>query len=115
MVILLDNDDEFRNALAMNLVEDGHHVKQYKRPFDVPPLESLEGVCMLIVDQHLDQQSGISFADGFHRVHPSVPVVLITVFANDHLNAEVTARDFITLLFKPIDYENLTRLLTHAR
>jgi len=115
VVILLDNGDEFRDALAANLIEDGHCVKEYKRPLDVPPLESFEGVYMLIVDQHLDQVSGLAFADGFHRVHPSVPVVLITVFASDHLDAEVTARDFITLLFKPIDYENLTRLRARAR
>jgi DNA-binding NtrC family response regulator len=114
MVILLDDDDDFRAALAANLRDDGYKVSHYARPRDVPPLTSLERVSVLIVDYQMDGEDGLAFADRFHRSHPAVPVVMVTAYASHHLDAEVAARPFMSLRRKPVQYEEIARLLPPA-
>ena len=111
MVLLLDSDDDFRSALAANLTDDGHAVVHFARPRDVPPLATFEELTLLILDYQLDGEDGLSFADRFHASHPRVPVVMVTTYASDRLEAEVAARTFLTLRHKPVDYEELARLL----
>ena len=111
MVLLLDSDDDFRSALAANLADDGHAVVHFARPRDVPPLATFEELTLLILDYQLDGEDGLSFADRFHASHPRVPVVMVTTYASDRLEAEVAARTFLTLRHKPVDYEELAQLL----
>ena len=47
----------------------------------------------------------------FHRSHPEVPVVMVTAYWSDHLDAEIERRGDPTLQRKPVDYEELARLL----
>ena len=111
MVVLLDHDDDFRSALAANLTDDGYMVQHFARPADVPPLTSFEGLTVLILDFEMDGEDGLSFADRFHATHPHVPVVMVTAYWSSFLDAEVAARNFITLCRKPVDYEELARLI----
>lgn len=115
MVLLLDDDEDFRLALAATLADDGHVVRHFARPAEVPPLSSLEGLAILILDYQVGGEDGLLFADRFHSAHPDVPVVMVTAYCSDHLDAEVAARDFITLRRKPVDYDDLARLLPAER
>ena len=111
MVLLLDDDNDFRSALAANLADDGYEVTDFARPADVPPLASFDGLAALILDYQMGGEDGLSFADRFHAAHPDVPVVMLTAYWSDFLDAEIAARDFITLRRKPVDYEELARLI----
>jgi DNA-binding NtrC family response regulator len=111
MVLLLDDDDAFRHALAANLIDDGYRVRDFARPADVPPLPLPEAITMLIVDFEMGGENGLAFADRFHASHPDAPVVMLTAYWSDYLDREIGARDFITLRRKPVDYDELARLL----
>jgi DNA-binding NtrC family response regulator len=111
MVLLLDDDETFRHALAANLSDDGYRVCEFARPADVPPLPLPEAITMLIVDFEMGGENGLAFADRFHVSHPDVPVVMLTAYWSDYLDREIGARDFITLRRKPVDYDELARLL----
>jgi len=111
MVLLLDNDDDFRSALAANLIDDGYTVAHFARPAELPPLASFDRLTMLILDYQTDGEDGLSFADRFHTTHPDVPVVMLTTYRSGYLDAAVGTRDFISLRRKPVDYEDLARLL----
>ncbi len=114
MVLLLDDDDDFRLALAANLTDDGYAVRGFGRPAELPSLGSFEALTLLILDQQLEGESGLAFADRFHVVHPRVPVVMLTAYESDHLRAAVARRDFMTLRRKPVDYEEIARLLPQS-
>jgi DNA-binding NtrC family response regulator len=110
MVLLLDDDDDFRLALAANLSDDGHYVRHFARPADIQ-LPFSEAVSMLILDYEMAGEDGLSFADRFHAAHPDVPVVMVTAHWSEFLDHEIAARDFIVLRRKPVDYDDLVRLL----
>lgn len=111
MVLLLDEDADFREALVAHLVDDGHGVCHFRRPAELPPLHTFEALTLLILDQQLQGESGLVFADRFHAAHPAVPVVLLTAYESDRLRAEAARRPWVALRRKPIDYEELARLL----
>jgi DNA-binding NtrC family response regulator len=111
MVLLVDDDQDFRKALADNLADDGIVVHQFDRPSQVPPLDSLDELTMVILDYQMEGENGLEFADKFHASHPEVPVVLVTAYWSAYLDAEVERRGYLTLRRKPVDYEDLARLL----
>ncbi len=116
MVLLLDDDRDFRSALAANLADDGIAVQEFGHPDEVPPLSSYERLSMLIIDYQLRGQDGLAFADRFHAAHPDVPVVMVTAYWTAHLEAEAARRRaYLTLRRKPIDYDEIAGLLPDRR
>lgn len=108
VVVLIDDDESFRTALAENLRDDGYRVLEYTVPAEVPPLEDVPPeVRALITDYEMPGSNGLAFADRFHTVHPGVPVVLVTAFPTPNLVAQVAARNFVRLIRKPLVYEEL--------
>jgi two-component system nitrogen regulation response regulator GlnG len=110
MVLLLDDDDDFRLALAANLIDDGHRVQHFASSAGIE-MPFNESVSMLIVDYEMGGEDGLSFADRFHAAHPDVPVVMVTAHSSEFLDYEIAARHFITLRRKPVDYDDLARLM----
>ncbi len=103
-VLLIDDDDDFRDGLAENLRDDGHRVEERADP---PPLTALRGLsnfAVVIIDYQLPDDDGVRFADRLHAVHPEIPIILITAYWTDHLEAQIEARAFLHLVRKPFDY-----------
>jgi DNA-binding NtrC family response regulator len=111
MVLLIDDDDSFRNALAENLRDDGLTVVECAAAADVPPLETLDGVRVVITDYDMPETNGLAFADVFHAAHPQVPVLLVTAVPIHRLHAHAAMRGFVRLLRKPLDYGELRNVL----
>jgi DNA-binding NtrC family response regulator len=110
-IVLLDDDESFRNALAENLRDDGYHVVEYAAAHEVPPLTALDEVRVVVTDYDLPGTNGLTFADTFHSVYPDVPIILVTGVCTRSLEDQAAARGFVCLLRKPIEYDTLYHLL----
>jgi DNA-binding NtrC family response regulator len=53
----------------------------------------------------------VAFADRFHAARPDAPVVLMTAFLTHAVEAQVAVRPFLTVLSKPLDYNEFHTLL----
>jgi len=116
MVLLLDDDETFRTALSELLSDDGHAVKAYGSVAEMPPLSDLPAPSALITDYQLGRgEDGLEFARRFNAVHPDVPIILVTAYASDHVTQSAAAMPYLSLLRKPMPYEDLQRLLDPAR
>lgn len=113
MLLLVDDDDLFRSALAANLREDGFEVVEYPCGLLVP-LDRLHGVQAVLTDYMMDKEDGLTFARRFHAMWPGVPVIVITAFATAHLEHAAAASDYLTVLQKPLDYDALLARLPGA-
>jgi DNA-binding NtrC family response regulator len=110
-VLLLDDDESFRNALAENLRDDGYSVAEYTTAHEVPPLTALAEVRAVVTDYDMPGPNGLIFADMFHAAYPNVPIIMVTSACTKALEAQTAARDFVSLLPKPIEYGQLYHLL----
>ena len=110
MVLLLDDDENFRNALAENLREDGYDVVEYGTAHELP-LTALGQVQVLVTDYDMPGTNGLTFADSFHAAYPDVPIIMVTGACTKNLEAQAAARGFVSLLRKPLEYDKLHTLL----
>jgi two-component system C4-dicarboxylate transport response regulator DctD len=110
VVLVLDDDEDFRTALAETLRDDGYEVLDYATPVEVP-LSDLGNIAALVTDYRMPLADGVSFADKFHALHADAPVVLVTSYSTAFLEAEVAARPYVRLMRKPFDYTTLQALL----
>jgi FixJ family two-component response regulator len=113
-IVLLDDDESFRNALAENLRDDGYHVVEYATAREVPPLTALGEVGVVVTDYDMPETNGLAFADTFHAAYPNVPIIMVTGVCTKSLETQAAARGFVCLLRKPIQYDQLQNLLYQA-
>lgn len=111
VILLVDDDESFRSALAENLRDDGYAVIEYAAAQEVPPLGGLTEVSVVVTDYDMPGTDGLAFADRFHAAHPRVPIIMVTGSCATHLQTQATARGFFSLLPKPFPYDRLYRLL----
>ena len=55
-------------------------------------MAALRNVGVVVTDYHMPGRDGLQFADDFHRIHPDVPVILVTTDASGALEAAVRRR-----------------------
>jgi DNA-binding NtrC family response regulator len=111
VILLVDDDPNFRAALNDLLCEEGFAVRVYGSPGEIPPLETLDKIALVITDYEMPEENGLAFADRFHAVHPAVPVVLLTGYGAATLEAALRARRFVHLCGKPFVVEEFQSLL----
>jgi len=114
IVLLIDDDDDFRDGLASLLRDDGHEVVEHAAIRELPPLADLHRVDMLITDFDMPRENGFALAKRFHHVHPTVPVIIVTAFASPNLEEQAAHHQGITVLRKPLDYSALQDLMAPA-
>lgn len=111
VVLVLDADDAFRDALAAALRDDGHEVFDYAEFAEVPPLQALARVTALMMDDGHGGLVQLAFADRLHAKYPDVAIIVTTPFITSFLENEIRTRPHVTLMRKPIDYAALCELL----
>jgi two-component system nitrogen regulation response regulator GlnG len=112
--VLVDDEVSFRTSLAEMLRDDGHVVRDYATPSELPALPSVGDVAVLLTDYDMPGQNGLDLADEFHVCHPTIPVIVLTAYRFGALEAKVQARSFMQLVQKPIDYVALHALIHEA-
>lgn len=114
-ILLVDDDFTFRGALAEMLRDDGHPVQAYGAPREVPDLDRLGPVQLVITDYDMPGKSGLAFADEFHAAQPEAPILLVTAYSTQAIQTQLGTRPFVSLFIKPVDYEALhTRIHERA-
>lgn len=112
-ILIIDDEAEFLAGLAAVLRDDGHVVQECARPCELPPLDTLGEVSLVIIDHDVKKRDGLAFADSFHQAHPSTPIVVLTAYWSLRLAGEVAARSSIHLRRKPITKDELRTLVRH--
>ena len=104
LVVVVDDDEGFRHGLAEHLRDDGHEVLEYGAPDQLPAFETLSRTKLLISDYQMPGEDGLRLAQRFHQTHPQVPVIIVTAYWGEHLNAAANNSGYLNLCRKPLDY-----------
>lgn len=106
-VLLVDEDSDFREALAANLREDGCDVFSYDGWADLPDLASLPPVDLLVTDAAGWVGGGLRFAEAWHWTRPEVPVLVVTADTARAWDTWADHRGGVEVRRKPIDYDRI--------
>jgi DNA-binding NtrC family response regulator len=110
-ILLVDDEASFRTSLAETLRDDGHQVLDYRAPAEIPALADLGQIGVLVTDFEMPGKTGIALADDFHAHHPATPVLLVTAYRTQALEAQAAARPYLRLFHKPVDYDAIHALI----
>jgi two-component system nitrogen regulation response regulator GlnG len=110
-ILLLDDELAFRTSLAESLRDDGHPVRDYGAPAEVPSLADMDDVAILVTDYEMPGQTGLALADDFHAHHGDTPVLLVTAYRTHSLEAQILDRPYLRLVQKPVDYAAIHALI----
>ena len=108
---MIDDDSDFREALADNLREDGYRVYCYDRAASLPPATLLPDVDLLITDASCYSSRSAAFAEAWHRAHPAASVLLLTSDAARAWDAWAERLGGVEVRRKPIDYDRIRSTL----
>ncbi len=111
-ILLAEDDDEWRNLIALNLRRDGHQVMEasdggrllvrmaaaYKRTRDTFDL--------VISDIRMPVCSGLQILEALRGAHWPTPVILMTAFGDDATRKQVERLNAV-LFDKPFDIDDL--------
>jgi two-component system response regulator GlrR len=110
--LVVEDDPDFRDALADNLREDGYRVYCYDGPESVPPAGTLPDIDLVVADATPSANSGMAFAEAWHRAHPEVPVLVLTSDPARGWDAWADRLGGVEVRRKPIDYERIRSTLS---
>jgi DNA-binding NtrC family response regulator len=110
-VLVVDADQCFRSGLAENLRDDGHEVRDYAGPEEVPLLAALADIAVAILDYCPPSPDRLALADALHLAMPDAAVIMVTAYYSDPNEVEVTSRPFVHLQSRPLEYEVLHGLI----
>lgn len=69
---------------------------------------------VVILDVRLSDMSGLDVFDRIRRIDPRLPVIIITAYATTETAIEATKRGAFEYLLKPVDFHQLSELVSKA-
>lgn len=110
-VLVVDDEDLFRNALASTLKHEGYKVTAVQHGKLAQDVIGLEKVDAVISDINMPGMSGIELLHQLKKTNPELPVVLMTGFSDLKETTEAYDLGAKGFLAKPFKKEELLELL----
>jgi two-component system, NtrC family, response regulator len=108
-ILIIDDDKPFREALAESVRDFGHDVVGASGPEEA--LKLIENADVAFLDLKMPNMSGIDF---LREAEPTVPVIVLTAFADSSNTIEAIKLGAFDHLTKPIGRTDLQRVLAAA-
>lgn len=118
-ILVVDDNPAILTAAKICLATAFGKVITLKSPQDIPTVMSQETVDAVLLDMNFapgmnSGQDGLLWLRSIHKLHPGIPVVLVTAYADISLavrGLKNGAADFVT---KPWDNDELLRVVKDA-
>jgi two-component system, OmpR family, response regulator len=117
-VLLVEDDDDNRELMAEVLTASGYHVLSAASGQDGLKTLSEHSVDVVVTDVGMPGMGGLEMAKAAKKIAPTVPVVIVTGWAERDDIARARGKDVDAVLIKPVDPDALTAAVSevvHAR
>lgn len=119
-ILVADDDEDVRALVAETLRSDGHYVLEAADGAELVEClrDALDNLTVrpdvIVSDVRMPKLSGLGVLAELRRSHWNVPVVLITVLADDSVRTVARRLGAVGVLKKPIDMDNLRTAVLNA-
>jgi CheY-like chemotaxis protein len=107
IILLLEDNEEFRTILAENLEDEGHTVLQAGSGHQAIELGAKTRCDLVITDVRMAGIDGIDALAGLRKLHPNLRSIVITGYANDEAPPRAIKQGACDYLYKPFKLSDL--------
>lgn len=113
-VLLVDDELSMLLTLAANLELEGLEVETATSGALALALAREKTFDLVLSDVRMPQMNGVELFREIHKLHPCMPVILMTAFAMESLIEQAIHEGAFAVLPKPFDIDQVLKMLLHA-
>jgi two-component system response regulator GlrR len=106
-ILLVDDDSSVLEVIKLRMEHEEFQVHAAKEYEGAVHSASREAFDLALVDLKLYGKSGIDLMEELHRIHPDMPVIILTGYGSVNSAVDAMKRGACTYLTKPFDFEEL--------
>ncbi len=113
-LLLVDDDPSLLKLLGMRLSSEGFKVVTAESGPEALKILQKEKTDLVISDLRMDEMDGMALFDEIQKVHPNMPVIILTAHGSIPDAVAATQRGVFSFLTKPIDKDALYKAIDEA-
>jgi two-component system, NtrC family, response regulator AlgB len=113
--LIIDDDKTFRDAACLIVEGAGHYAEAVASGSEALPLLKREKFEAVLLDVHLDGESGLELLPRIQEQNPGLPVILFTAEGNVKTAVEAMRRGAVDFLEKPFQREQFLAVLARLQ
>ncbi len=106
-ILLVDDDENFRERMARALRDRGHEVRIAASPAEAERLAAEDSPECAVVDLRMPGGSGLDVVSALRSIDPATAVVVLTGYGSIATALEAVRRGALHYLQKPVDADEL--------
>ena len=106
-ILLVDDDENFRERMARALRDRGHDVRTAAGPDDAVCMATEDSPECAVVDLRMPGGSGLDVVSALRTIDPATTVVVLTGYGSIATALEAVRRGALHYLQKPVDADEL--------
>jgi DNA-binding NtrC family response regulator len=110
-LLIVDDEPEILSILTTWLVRKGHQAQTTNDATKVSALLRGGSFDVVLLDLIMPAVSGLNLVSEIKRDHPSLPLIVMSVIEDTRIAVQVAKEGIEGYLTKPIEFENLERIL----
>lgn len=113
-LLLVDDDPSLLKLLGMRLSSEGFKVTTAESGPEALKILQKEKLDLVISDLRMDEMDGMALFDEIQKVHPNIPVIILTAHGSIPDAVAATQRGVFSFLTKPVDKDALYKAIDEA-
>jgi FixJ family two-component response regulator len=114
LISIIDDDEDFREALQGLMTSMGFRVEAFSSALDFLARTNIRDTSCLIVDVHMPRMTGIELHRRLVESGYVIPTILITAYPDESIRVRAMADGVIGYLTKPCDSDELLACVSSA-
>ena len=114
VIAVVDDDQGFRDALQLFLRTFAFQVDAFASGQEFLRSSRLDAVGCVILDLAMPEMNGLEVKEQLAARGLQIPIVFVTAHRDEYLGQRASAAGALAVLRKPVDHEQLVRLVREA-
>jgi len=110
-ILIVEDDEEMRALLRDVIEEEGHKTDSVNNGSEAFRKLVKQSFDLIITDIRMPGLTGLDILPGMRKLHPEVPIVVITAFGSEEIQRKALERGANAYLEKPIHFQKLRNLI----